>query len=91
MDEYIRRDTTLESLCVACEFVPIEEKENCPFRFSKCQEYTNISALPAADVVEVVRCKYCKHWRGSGDICTGIGIDFDGDGFCSEGEMITNG
>ena len=51
MDEYIKRDAALESLCTGCEYVPIEEKEVCPYRFTGCQEYANIFALPAADVV----------------------------------------
>ncbi len=40
----------------------------------------------AADVREVVLCRDCKWWRGEGTICKGIGIDFDADGFCCEGE-----
>ena len=53
MDDYIKRDAALESLCVGCEFVPIEEKENCPYRFTGCQEYANIFSLRAADVAPV--------------------------------------
>ena len=30
--------------------------------------------IPAADVVEVVRCRDCKRWKADG----GIGIDLDG-------------
>lgn len=59
MDEYVKRGSALESLCIACEVVPIDEKENCPYRFTGCQEYANIFVLPAADVVEVVRCREC--------------------------------
>lgn len=53
MDEYINRKAALESLCAGCEYVPIEEKEVCPYRFTGCQEYANIFAIPAADVVPV--------------------------------------
>lgn len=49
-----------------------------------------IGGIPAADVVEVVRCKDCEYWRGANDICMGIGIDFDADGFCCEGEGRDN-
>ena len=27
--------------------------------------YKSITSLPTADVVEVVRCKDCKHWQGA--------------------------
>ena len=58
MTEYIEREAALESLCTACESVPIEDKEICPFRFTGCQEYANILSLPAADVRPVVRGKW---------------------------------
>lgn len=48
--------------------------------------YNAISAIPAADVVEVVRCRDCVYWRGENDICKGICIDFSADGYCSEGK-----
>lgn len=51
--EYIEREAALESLCTGCEYVPIDEKENCPYRFTGCQEYANIFSIPAADVVPV--------------------------------------
>ena len=50
-----------------------------------------LKTVPAADVVEVVRCKDCIYWRGEHDICTGIGIDFSADGFCCEGKRKTDG
>lgn len=50
-----------------------------------------IRAIPSADVVEVIRCKDCKYWRGPGTICTGIGIDFEADDYCSDGRGENNG
>lgn len=50
-----------------------------------------INAIPAADVVRVVRCRECIYWRGENDICKGIGIDFDADGYCSEGKRKDGG
>ena len=47
--------------------------------------------LPAADVVEVVRCRDCVYWRGANDLCKGICIDFDADGYCSEGKRKDGG
>lgn len=50
-----------------------------------------IDSVPAADVVEVVRCKDCTYWRGENDLCKGICIDFDADGYCSEGKRKDGG
>lgn len=47
--------------------------------------------VPAADVVEVVRCRDCVYWRGENDICKGICIDFSADGYCSEGKRKDGG
>lgn len=47
---------------------------------------------PAADVVEVVRCKECKHWDKGYNFCKLHGVDclgnsfFGEKGFCSYGE-----
>ena len=55
-----------------------------------------ISSAPAADVVEVVRCKDCKHenvHHAISDKCTWCdywGIDPDFDDFCSYGERRDN-
>lgn len=50
-----------------------------------------IDSVPAADVVEVVRCRECVYWRGENDICKGICIDFSADGYCSEGKRKNGG
>lgn len=50
-----------------------------------------ISAIPAADVVEAVRCRDCVYWRGENDYCKGIGIDFSENGYCSFGERKDGG
>ena len=71
MAEYIKRAAALESLCTGCEYVPIDKKENCPYRFTGCQEYANIFAIPSADVVEVVRCGECKHRTSGNPNCVG--------------------
>lgn len=47
-----------------------------------------VEAVPAADVVEVVRCKDCKY-RDDDDFCTGRGypnVLVPDDGFCDKGE-----
>ena len=57
-----------------------------------------IEALPAADVVPVVRCKDCKHSRetadGRGLFCSVWGRGWhwvQPDGFCNYGKYQTNG
>lgn len=50
-----------------------------------------IDSVPAADVVEVVRCGECIYWRGENDLCKGICIDFGADGYCSEGKRKDGG
>lgn len=50
------------------------------------ENVTRLLSLP--DVRPVVTCGECKYWRGPNDLYTGIGIDFDADGFCSDGERM---
>ena len=49
-----------------------------------------IASLPTADVVEVVRCKDCKHWSrvfGCYRIKKSLfNLPFEANGFCSYGE-----
>ena len=69
MVKYIPSELALDSLCAACEIVPIDEKENCPYRFTGCQEYANIFSLPAADVKPMVRSRWvydCERTAGDG-------------------------
>lgn len=51
-----------------------------------------INEIPAADVVEVVRCKDCKHWQDGGFssycICDGF---THSDDYCSYGERKDEG
>lgn len=47
-----------------------------------------LDAIPAADAVEVVRCRECKH-RAEDDFCTGRGWPYQlvaDDGFCEKGK-----
>ena len=51
-EEYITKSEAIEAACNAVELFPSEyhEMENA------------INSIPAADVVEVVRCRECKYW-----------------------------
>lgn len=42
--------------------------------------------VSAADVIRVVKCRYCMYWRGPGTTCRGICVNFGADGFCSFGK-----
>ena len=47
-----------------------------------------LSKYQSADMVEVVRCKYCKHRviESNDDWCECTGCDINPDGFCDEGK-----
>ena len=64
---YIEREVALSAIhnlksVGGCSAIDRDEAENA------------IMKLPAADVVEVVRCRDCKRWKADG----GYGIDLDG-------------
>ena len=86
MAEYIKRDTVLQYLdCVAAA-------DEMAMNITKAV----VKRIPAEDVVEVVRCKDCKHenvHHAISDKCTWCdywGIDPDFDDFCSYGERRDN-
>ena len=80
MPEYISREAVLN------------EAEKVSLRDRNYRTYGNVvRSIPAADVVEVVRCRDCIYWRGENDLCKGICIDFDADGYCSEGKRKDGG
>lgn len=91
--EYIARDAVLKEI-KDTEAVAIFAKSSWPETWKDMQ--TNIRNLPAADVVEVVRCEDCKSRH---DSCfAGVGNTycdvhhkyFPLDGFCSDGERRDN-
>lgn len=55
MVEYIDREAAKKKHCEICL-----EKSIC-YRDKTCDELKAFDLIPAADVVEVVRCKDCKH------------------------------
>ena len=90
MAEYIERDAALE----ICE---TEYRDRLRI-LDYCGDTVawniggEIKALPAADVVPVVRCEDCKYWQDNNDgypheECRwGNGETPDGNDFCSHGE-----
>ena len=84
--EYIERGALLES--IRFKHKPVMPTGSLADVFCKSVEET-IMEQPAADVVEVVRCKDCKWWQHEEDVdfvCTrhyGYRLSSD---FCSYGE-----
>lgn len=56
-DDFIKRKDALKIICGPCgSFTLCELGVEIP-----CKYFTRMNAIPAADAVEVVRCKNCKH------------------------------
>lgn len=81
MSRYIDADLLMEQMKNACMGV-----------MSGCEPFNEplkvLESAPTADVVEVVRCKDCKHRiiEPNDDWCECTGCDINPDGFCEEGE-----
>ncbi len=62
-------------------------KQKWLFRGKDGKPYRDeIDSMPTADVVEVVRCKDCKHYNGDSAVCKRMNRIMKDDGFCSYGE-----
>ncbi len=93
--EYITKNRAKQFVCGHCNEVCSEE----PCEPSDCDWMAFIDKEPAADVVEVVRCRDCKHsYRIDGAKeeydCAKISAFakfFPGDHFCGYGERKTDG
>lgn len=83
MSDFISREAANKAVCELCG---TSEGTFCV----RCDR-NPLRDTPAADVVEVVRCRDCVYWRGENDICKGICIDFSADGYCSEGKRKDGG
>ena len=58
MSDYIKREDALAEVCRSC--MMLRKEDGLEYCLVKCDEYDRVNALPAADVVEVVRCKDCR-------------------------------
>ena len=80
--EYIEREAVLDAL------YDNEYTTLCPLD----EVSSVIGDIPAADVVEVVRCRECMYWERGKDYCAycnhwaGMLTETDADNFCSYGE-----
>lgn len=100
MDEYIERKEAAqnESICRSCfhSYVCEQFNEHRDSDNKKCH-FFNDHFVPAADVVEVVRCKDCKHWNNG--YCCGVPLVGDDASYvateetdyCSYGEAKMDG
>jgi len=80
MDDYISRQAAIDTV-----------KYDYFTGYTQLERVNEIKAIPAADVVPVVRCRDCKHWD-NGNLSFECPWDYgrhgssDGDDFCSYGE-----
>jgi hypothetical protein len=84
-NEYIERGARLEEIDSA--FKEYEQNGNILRLFSECR--ASIIYAPAADVVEVCRCKDCKHYQPATPTCGNCfrtTVIQHPEDFCSRGE-----
>lgn len=101
MSRYVDADALIEEL-QSCSYNTWSKDTNRTWWAQAVKVKDNIieciERQPTADVVEVVRCKDCKHWGGTtyGFVCRKFsGIDtkicMGADHYCSYGERRENG
>ena len=86
MTDYIKRKEAIEGVCKGIEC------QDCPFaRGPLCMLRTYLlHTVPSADVVEVVRCKNCKHYNEYDNGEQIIGEEEVHDGWCMRWSGIEN-
>lgn len=88
MAEYIERTAVFEQFDNAdADVCETDDFGGVDYGFGMKNIKELINAIPAADVVEVVRCKDCYQSVVIGDVlyCTYWGKDTDENGYCHEG------
>lgn len=91
MAEYIEREQVKDELLSWAVCI------NHPEHLLKEDALCVIDAIPAADVVPVVRCEYCTCWKETFvnskgfRICPASGMDITENDFCSYGERKSDG
>ena len=94
MNDYILREDALNAFDGELEITGTKNK-NAVMKFLQ-RGFHNIRKLPAADVVEVVRCKDCKHFLNNTEFgypwCERKRISFvSGFDYCSYAERRNDG
>ena len=88
MAEYIKRTAVFEQFDNAdADVCETDDFGGVDYGFGRKNIKELINAIPAADVVEVVRCKDCYQSVVIGNVlhCTYWGKDTDESGYCHEG------
>ena len=88
MAEYIERQAALDALGVTKNATKYGGDHSGYDTMMLYEIHDVLTGIPAADVVQVVRCKDCK-FRENDDFCTGRGFPYQlvpDDGFCDKGE-----
>ena len=81
MGEYVKRSDALQAV-----------GDIHPLDYNGQGIVERIKAIPAADVVEVVRCRECKHYNAGFEcLIEGYGIERPADYFCADGERKVGG
>jgi hypothetical protein len=92
MAEFIERDKAVKTAISACVDICNEIVGHGITQFHAVKITDKIENIPAADVVEVVRCKECRYYEIHKPNITlncerdGRLIPMNPDGFCSHGE-----
>ena len=90
--DYISREAAEQVICEACE------RPGCPALWGDvCDSIDRLNTIPAADVVEVVLCKDCRHRDPEDNKCdcgqlerAGCVFPVRDDYFCAHGEKGAN-
>lgn len=91
MPEYIEREALLEKVIKENRFVfRTDDLLNNKIIYETVyNDFAEVLySIPTADVVEVVRCKYCINYNKNYSKCTLNGIHLDENGFCSYGTKM---
>ena len=88
MSDLISRQAAIDTL-EGCQQYKVSTED---YAVDYAQAKTELMMLPAADVVEVVRCKDCKYFEHNGyaEWCNGWDGITRKDSFCSFGERRTD-
>ena len=82
MPEYVKMADAVRTVLEKPDMTP-DEKDGVVRR---------LKALPAADVVAVVRCRECQHYNAGFEcLIEGYGIERPADWFCADGERKDGG
>lgn len=87
MPEYIDRKKLLEDISSAVVFTVRPDRPSAELRGAN-KIMDRIMAAPVADVVEVVKCRNCKHLSENRFFCKYYNIAIIDNGFCYRGTRM---